>query len=64
MIPGNRCVSVAIRGTELELKACRPAYRVRFHVEVDGSGPATALDLVQPNGTFTAERKTVEKDAA
>jgi CubicO group peptidase (beta-lactamase class C family) len=56
-VPGQPAYEVVpVHGTEFALEEL-PSYRVRFHVDLDGTGPATGLDFVQPNGTFTAERK-------
>lgn len=56
-VPGQPVYEgVPVHGTEFALKDV-PAYRVRFHVDPDATGPATGLDFVQPNGTFTAQRK-------
>lgn len=56
-VPGQPVYEVVpLHGTEFALEEL-PSYRVRFHVDPQGTGPATGLDFVQPNGTFTAERK-------
>lgn len=63
-IPGQPTYELApSHGTEFVLEDL-PAYRVRFEIDPEGTGPASALELAQPNGTFRAERKPVDESGA